>query len=258
MATTLTFAGTASCTPRAGNETACYLLNGHVLVDTGWCAALSLLHCGHDATELDHVVISHCHHDHYLGLASVLFYRRMQKARLPENAPELRVIGPAEDIARVVELARAYLQVDRFSSVHTTPDVVPIVPGESFAAGEFGVRTAPVQHQVQGLALRLRDTDTGVEIGFSGDTAFRPELAEFFAGVDVLVYEAAAGVNSPEVTPETGHSGVRQSATIARDAGVGRLFIAHTNVCLKADLLAAAREVFPDTYWPEPSMTLVL
>ena len=181
MATILTFVGTGSCTPLAGNETACYLLNGHTLVDTGWCAALSMLRCGHDATELDHVVITHCHHDHYMGLASVFFYRRMQQARLREDAPELRVIGPAEDIARVVDLARAYLQVDRFSAVQTDPDVVPVEPGESFEAGEFAVSTAPVQHPVQGMACRFVDTNTGVEIGLSGDTAFKPELAEFFA-----------------------------------------------------------------------------
>ncbi|MCD6359483.1 MAG: MBL fold metallo-hydrolase [Armatimonadetes bacterium] len=258
MATTLTFVGTGSCTPPPGNETACYLLNDHLLVDTGWCAALAMFRCGHDATELDHVVITHCHHDHYMGLASVFFHRRMQRARLPEDAPELRVIGPAEDIARVVNLARAYLQVDRFPAVQTDPEVVPVTPGEGFEAGEFSVRTAPTQHPVQGLALRFTDTSTGVEIGFSGDTGFKPDLAEFFTGVDVLVYEATAGLNDPEATSEAGHSGVRQSATIAREAGAARLYIVHTNASLKTEIMAAAREVFPETHWPEPGMTLVL
>ncbi len=258
MATTLTFVGTDSCTPHAGNETACYLLNGHVLVDTGWCAALSMLRCGHDATELDHVLITHCHHDHYMGLASIFFYRRMQKARLPEGAPELKVIGPADDIERVVELARAYLQGDRFSMVQSTPNICPVQPGEGFEVGELSVMTAPTHHQVQGLAYRFTDTMTGIQIGIPGDTAYLPELSEFFAGVDVLIYEASAGLSDPEVTPETGHSGVRQSAAIARDAGAGALYLVHTNTGLKNDLLDAAREIFPSTHWPEPGMTLVL
>ncbi|HUS80323.1 MAG TPA: MBL fold metallo-hydrolase [Armatimonadota bacterium] len=257
MPVTLTFIGTASCTPPAGNETACLLVNGHLLVDTGWCAALSLLRCGHDATELDHVLITHCHHDHYMGLASVFFYRRMQGARMPADAPELRVIGPAEDIGRVVELARAYLQVDRFSAVQTNPQVVPLQPGEGCSAGELAITTAPGQHQVQALACRLRDTNTGIQIGVSGDTAYKPDLAEFFAGVDVLVYEASTGTTDPAVTPETGHSGVRQSAAIARDARVGRLYIVHTNTAQRVEIMAAAREVFPESHWPEPGMTLV-
>ena len=41
--TTLTFVGTASCTPTDEGDTACFLINGHVLVDCGWAAALSML-----------------------------------------------------------------------------------------------------------------------------------------------------------------------------------------------------------------------
>lgn len=258
MATTLTFVGTGSCTPPPRNETACFLINEHVLVDTGWCAALSMMQCGHEATQLDHVFITHCHHDHYMGLASVFFFRRMQRQRMPEDAPELRVIGPAEDIERVVELARAYLQVDRFSAVQTTPEVYPLEPGEEFRAGELTVKTAATHHNVQGLAYRFLDDNTGVEIGISGDTAYHPPLADHFRGVDVLIYEAGAGLAEPEVGPEGGHSGVRQSATIARDAGAKRLYILHTNASLKHEILAAAREVFPETYWPEPGMVVVL
>ncbi len=258
MPTTLTFIGTGSCTPPPGNETACFLLNGHALVDTGWCAALSMTRCGHDATQLDHLFITHCHHDHYMGLASIFFYRRMQRKRMPENAPELKVIGPAEDIERVVELARAYLQVDRFEAVQTTPEVYPLEPGDEFQAGELTVRTAPTHHPVQGLAYRFIDTNTGVEIGISGDTAYHPPLAEHFRGVDILIYEASAGLGDPQVGPEGGHSGVRQSARIARDAAAKRLYIVHTNASLKHDILAAAREIFPETHWPEPGMVLVL
>jgi len=258
LVTTLTFVGTASCVPPPGNDTACCLLNGHLLVDAGWCAALSMLRCGCDASALDHVIITHCHHDHYLGLASLLFYRSMQRARLPQDASELRIIGPAEDIAHVVELARAYLQGERFPAVQTNPEVVAVTPGDTFVAGEFEVRTAPVQHQVQGLALRLRDRSTGVEIGISGDTAFRPELAEFFAGVRLLICEAAAGLSDPPSGAQTGHSGVRQAATIARAAGVGQLFLVHTDFARQDQVLSAARAIFPATSWPEPGMTVLL
>ncbi|MGI5820105.1 MAG: MBL fold metallo-hydrolase [Armatimonadota bacterium] len=253
--TSLTFVGTASCTPPAGNETACFLLNGHVLIDCGWCAALSLLDSAGSATNLDAVLITHCHHDHYMGLASVFFYRRMNQRKLDSDA-ELRVFGPAEDIERVVEHARAYLQVDRFSAVQTTPEVVAVEPGASFELGEFEVRTAATRHPVQGMAYRFTDTRTGATIGISGDTAFVPELAEFFRGVDVLVMEAAAGLNDPDPESAT-HSSVRQSATIARDAEVGDLYIVHTTAP-PDEVLAAAREVFPRSHLPGPRTTLML
>lgn len=256
--TELTFIGTASCTPDAGNDTACFLLNGHVLVDCGWCAALSLLRTGHSATDLSHLLITHCHHDHYMGLASVLFYRRMQKAKLPDER-ELVVGGPAEDIERVVELARAYLQVDRFSAVQTTPEVLRIDPGESLRLAEFEVRTAPTRHPVQSMAYRLHDTRSGASIGISGDTAYLPELAEFFADVDLLIMEGSRGLTDPPPESSGGHSSVLQSARIAAAAGVGRLALVHVGGGDDpAELLRAAREVFPRTEMPGPGDTVVM
>jgi len=255
VATTLTFIGTGSCTPPAGNDTACFLLNGHVLIDCGWCAALSMLPTGQDPTGLTDVLITHCHHDHYMGLASVLFYRRMQRARLGDES-ELRIFGPAEDIERVVELARAYLQVDRFSAVQTTPEVIPVTPGDNLRIGKLDVQTAPTRHPVQGLAYRFLDTDTGVAIGVSGDTAYLPELAEFFHGADLLVMEGSTGLKEPTPDSTAGHSSVRQSARIARDAGAALLALVHVGSGSRDELLPAARKVFPATSMPEAGETL--
>ena len=257
MPTELTFIGTAGCTPPAGNDTACFLLNGHVLIDCGWCAALSMLPTGHDPTQLTDVLITHCHHDHYMGLASVLFFRRMQRARLGDAA-ELRIFGPAEDIERVVELARAYLQVDRFSAVQTTPEVIAVTPGEPLTIGEFEVQTAPTQHPVQGLAYRILDPQTGATIGISGDTACVPALAEFFRGVDLLIMEGSTGLTDPPADSTSGHSSVVQSARIARDAKVGRLALVHIGGGAREELLAAASEVFADAFLPGPGEVVTL
>ncbi|MGD9496145.1 MAG: MBL fold metallo-hydrolase [Armatimonadota bacterium] len=253
--TTLTFIGTASCTPPAGDDTACFLLNGHVLVDCGWCAALSMLPTGHDPTALSDVLITHCHHDHYLGLASVLFYRAMNKGRI-RGDPELIIGGPADDIARVVELAQDFLQVERHPTVHAPQRVMPITPGDSFRIDELDVRTAPTRHPVQGLAYRFLDMDTGATIGISGDTAYRPALAEFFRGVDLLIMEGSTGLSDPPADNISGHSSVVQSARVARDAQVGRLALVHVGGGERQELLAAARQVFPNAFMPGPGDTM--
>ncbi len=103
MATTLTFIGTDTCVPQSNNDTASFIVNGHCLVDCGWNAAINMGRYGHSPADLDYIFITHCHHDHYLGLAGVLFYRGL---RYPDM-PQLKVVGPTEDIERVVELARA-------------------------------------------------------------------------------------------------------------------------------------------------------
>ncbi len=256
--TTLTFIGTGHCQPAPDNDTASFVLNGHCLIDCGWNAAITMTRYGYAPLDIDRVLITHCHHDHYLGLAGVIFLRHLRENRV-DDLCQLEIIGPVEDIGRIVELARAYMQVEAFQRLaNAKPEVVGVEPGQTIEAGELSIATAPVEHSVQGLAYRIRDERTGVELGFSGDTAYLPELAEHFRGVDVLVYEASWGVEDPEEGTEAGHSGVRQSARIARDAEAGKLYIVHTNRGQQGEILSAAREIFPETYWPEPGMTLHL
>ena len=256
MPTTLTFIGTGGCLTPSDNDTASFIVNGHCLVDCGWYAAINMGRCGYSVADLDYIFITHCHQDHYMGLAGMLFYRQM----CWPDMPPVKVVGPAADIEQVVELTRAYLQADRFSWMQTSPEVVPLVPGEEIQVEELSIKTAPTQHDVQGLAYRFADRNTQKQIGFSGDTAYLPALAEHFRGVEVLVYEATNGLHDPEVTEETGHSGVRQSATIAREAQVGRLYLVHVHNPPEqpTEILAAAREIFPETYWPHPGQVVTV
>lgn len=223
MATTLTFIGTGGCLPPKDNDTASFIVNSHCLVDCGWNAAANMKRFGYSAADLDYIFITHCHQDHYMGLAGVLFYRHM----CWPDMPPLKVVGPRKNIERVVELACAYLWTSQFSTEAATPEVIALTPGEQMQTAELIIKTAATQHNVQGLAYRFVDCNTQKHIGFSGDTAYLPALADHFHDVDVLVYEATNGLDDPEVTEETGHSSARQSATVAREAQVGRLYLVH-------------------------------
>ena len=66
--TTLTFVGTAAVLPGAGRESACFVINGRDLVDTGWSAAVKMQEVGCDPLAIVWLFFTHCHHDHYLGL----------------------------------------------------------------------------------------------------------------------------------------------------------------------------------------------
>jgi ribonuclease BN (tRNA processing enzyme) len=178
----------------------------------------------------------------------VLFY-----IHLRDRDKVLKIGGPAEDIERIVAQAKAYLGWEK-------PDVeiMALTPDAEFAVGEFTVNTARTSHAVAGLAYRFRDGRTGQQIGISGDTGYLPALAEHFREVDLLVYEAARGLAGSPDEPSTGHSGVRQSATIARDARAGQLYIVHTLPGDKTEIIAAAREIFPQTYWAEPGERVVI
>ncbi|MBM3237950.1 MBL fold metallo-hydrolase [Candidatus Poribacteria bacterium] len=255
--TTVTFLGTSTVVPAAGHDTASFLINRKYLMDTGWYSAIKMLQYGFSPMALEYLFISHCHHDHYIGLPHILFYLRMRRNERPDRPP-LKIIGPAEDIQLVVELARQFLQTARFPDVECIPDVFPLTPGKSFEEEAFRVDTCATVHAVQSLCYKFTDKKTGATIAFTGDTGYHPPIAEHVKGVSLLIHEASHGPNSPTPGPEVGHSGAPDAAKIARAGQVKQLALIHCPENLADAALAAAQEIFPNTFFPKDSQKLVV
>lgn len=249
LRTRVTFLGTGSVVPDPGDDTASLLLNGTCLVDTGWYAPLNMRRFGFSPLDLEYVFLTHCHQDHYLGLAGVLFYLAMRRQERPAR-PALKVAGPAGDIRRVVDLARAYLQTERFPDVEPPVEVIPLHPGDSLGAGALQVATVGSIHPVQGLVYRFTDTRTGASLVVTGDTAYHPPIADLARGCDLLVHEASHGPRPADPASRWGHSGAPDAARIALEADAGRLALIHCTQAQQPEALAAVRGIFPNAFFP--------
>ena len=256
-ATTIRFLGTATVVPEAGHDTASFLINDRYLVDTGWYAAIKMKAYGISPMDLEYVFITHCHHDHYIGLPQILFYLRMRQRERPDRPP-LKIVGPAADIEHVVELARQLLQPDRFPEAVPMPIVLPIKPGGSYEEDAFRVDTCTTQHPVQGLCYRFQDKSTGVVFSFTGDTAYHPPIIEHVQGSDLLIHEASYGPREMGSDPAWGHSGAPDAARIAVAAGVKELALIHCTEEQSHASLKAAQQIFPKTFFPEDGQIVTL
>ena len=243
MATTcLTFLGTAAVLPGAGEDTAHFLVNGRLLIDTGWSCPLRMQQFGYDPMAVETLFFTHCHHDHYLGLPGLLFFRAMRRRR-GAVGPRLRLVGPPDDLPRVVELARALLQPERFPEVCDDYELVPLPPGESLELDGFRLETIPAIHPVTASSFRLTDRASGVVIVGSGDTAPNPALIALARDCDLLIHEAS---RPPEAEPgRAGHSRAEDAARIAAEAGARRLRLVQLTAGHAERSLAAARARFP-------------
>jgi ribonuclease Z len=235
----LLFVGTSSCIPDVGGDTACLLINGKHLVDTGWQCALRLRELEADPLQVESVVFTHLHHDHYLGLPQFLFYQAMRR-RWGEAAPPLRIVGPGEHLARVVGLCWHLLQVDRFPELRFPVEVVPLTGGDHYKLGDVRLEARAAKH-VSGerrpepaLSYRFTDAATGACVVCSGDTSYDPGLGTWARGADLLVHDAA-------------HTTAAEAAQVAKAAGAGRLLLIHAGRGDGERLLADARAVFPET-----------
>ena len=138
----ITIIGDSSCIPDKGRETACFLINGKHLVDTGWCSALRMRDHGFDPLKLDSIILTHFHQDHYIGLPQLLFYIGLRK----RSGPPLNIYGPSENLQRVVEAADAFLQVPRFPELAVNRKLVPLAAGDKFDTADLRFETFAANH----------------------------------------------------------------------------------------------------------------
>jgi len=85
------------------------------------------------------------------------------------------------------------------------------------------------------------------------DTKPIMDMPELIKGIDVLIHEATADHSLEEKANKFGHSTAMQAATIAKEAGVRRLYMVHISPRYRdvEPLLKEARSTFAESYIPD-------
>ena len=240
------FLGVSACTPEPGGNTASLALGRRIVVDAGWYLTDRLMRVGIDPFEVEAFFLTHCHHDHILGLPQLIYYWGRRADSRP--ARPLRVFGPKGEVERVVDDALCFLQFERYPELNFEIETKGLEPGAGLSVAGFEVATCPSIHSVPGLCYRF--AGDGATVAVSGDTAFNPQLVELARGADLLVHEASHGPRSARELDRWAHSGSPDAAEVARQAGVKRLALVHCEARLRAEALEAAREIFAETFVP--------
>ena len=213
---TLTFVGTGeACDPQLPNTSLLYRGGRVVLIDCGYSVPAALWRVTTDVNLIDAIYISHLHADHSFGLPGLLLWMR-------EGGREraLTIIGgPGLEpwLERLLDLG--------YPGSFTKSRAFPIEPlvadgGEPTPFGPLTLRTAPSDHSVRNLALRIEER--GGSCCYSGDGAPTPETRALYRDADLLVHEcwaAGPGINS--------HAHVEQVLELAQEARIARLCLLH-------------------------------
>ncbi|GHB76048.1 ribonuclease Z [Persicitalea jodogahamensis] len=95
---------------------------------------------------------------------------------------------------------------------------------------------------------------------YCSDTIFRPELVPYLEKVDCLYHEATFRKEELPRATKTHHSTAGQAATLAKEAGVGKLLIGHlsSRYTEAGPSLEEARNIFPETYFAEEGQTYTI
>lgn len=263
--------------------------SGLWLFDCGEGTQHQLLHTAFNPGKLDKIFISHLHGDHLFGLPGLLCSRSMSGIIQPLTiyGPQgirefvetaLRISGSWTDYPlEIVEIGAGEILDDGLRKVTAYPMEHPLEcygyrieehdkPGalNAQALKAAGVPPGPLFQELKaGKTITLEDGRQingadylaapvpGKALAIFGDTGPCDAALDLAKGVDVMVHEATLDITMEAKANSRGHSSTRQAATLAREAGVGKLIITH--VSSRYDdkgcqhLLRECRSIFPAT-----------
>jgi ribonuclease Z len=287
----VTFIGTAASVPSASRGTSATLVargGERWLIDCGEGTQRQLLRSGLGLVDLDLILLTHLHGDHYFGLPGLLKTYGLRGRERP-----LRVGGP-RGLIRLVEQLRAV-----FGRLPFPLDLEEWDPGTVLTTDGARVVAFPTDHSVVSLGYMLEEDDRpgafdldaarakdippgplygqlqrGEEVTlddgrvvrpadvlgaprpsrrvvFSGDTRPCATTLSAARGADLLVHEATFVEEERDRAAETGHSTAAQAAELAREADVGLLALTHISTrSHPREIRAEAAAEFPRVVVP--------
>ncbi|HEX8803905.1 MAG TPA: MBL fold metallo-hydrolase, partial [Acidimicrobiales bacterium] len=206
----VTVLGSSGTYPGAGEACSGYLVRSPgatVAVDLG-SGTLARLQEHVEVADLDAVVLTHEHPDHWLDLPVL-----RNAMRYVLGLAGLPVHGTAGTLAAALAVAGELGPTLVWSTIEA---------GSEVAVGDQRLRFSRTDHPVETLAVRV-DTG-GRSLLLSADTGPGWDPGPAGAGVDLFVCEATL---RPEDEGRAQHLSARQAGALARSLGAGRLVVTH-------------------------------
>jgi ribonuclease BN (tRNA processing enzyme) len=213
VALTVTVLGSSGTCSGVDNDCSGFLVRSDtttLMLDAG-PGTFSNLQRHVDPAQLDAVVVTHSHPDHWLDLPMMRNALRYV----------FRLDGvPLYTTRQTLDFAE---QVSSEDGLGSTFEPHVLTDGCEVRIGDLHLRCSRTDHPVETLAVRI--DHEGRSFAYTADTGPGWSLAQLGEGIDLAISEATYLDGAGDATPV--HLSARQAGTLAREAGVGRLVISH-------------------------------
>jgi len=182
-------------------------------MDAGPTVLAALKDAGQPTDEIDFVLLSHLHGDHFAGLPFMIMEYLYERPR----RRELLIAGPAGTEQRVMDLYRTM-----YKEAASRPTTYPIrfqtlTADSNVEIGSVAIEPFAVPHQVSEPSLGLKVRLEGKTILYSGDSGWTEEFVRRTADVDLFLCECCYWdtkvdfhINYPEFERHRGRIGARR------------------------------------------------
>lgn len=257
-----------------------------VMFDCGEGTQRQLMQSPVSFMKISRIFISHLHADHFLGLPGLI--QSMSLNGREEDLGVYGPAGTSSNVRAMLELGyfkSGFEVVPRdiepgteldFSSYtvrcveadHTVPSLAYALqerprPGrfDLKKAKSLGIPEGPMYRKLQeGRTVTVKGRRilpgdvlgpgrAGRKVVYSGDTKPSTRIIELAHGADVLIHDCTLDSSHSGLASDFGHSTAAEAARVAREAGVGMLFLVHLSPRYENHevLEKEARAVFKDS-----------
>jgi ribonuclease Z len=270
MSFNITILGSSGAMPAYGRFPSAQLVeiqNRHFLIDCGEGTQMQLMRFQANLHRINHILISHLHGDHYLGLMGLLFtmhlLRRTTDLHLYSHSgldeiitTQLRYSRSASNFKIIFHRLQKDVQEIIYEDNILTIETIPLTHKIPCSGFLFREKTKPrrVNKDVlpSGLLIKeVADLKKGFDVvdengnilytnesltfpprksrsyAYCSDTAYNEQLIAQVKHVDMLYHEATFTFDDQAKAVETQHSTAAQAATVAVKAEVTKLLIGH-------------------------------
>lgn len=177
------------------------------------------------------VLLTHYHLDHVVGLSYLPGLARERRVTIHAPGPPLVASGP-EALDLLLAPPLFPVTIDRWPM----PTRVAAYSGTELRIGGLELRLRSQRHPGGSVGVRIGDA-----LAYVTDTVMDPATVDFVRGVKLLLHEVWLSEEEAaiEEAARTGHSDAGAVADLAREAGVGRLWVVHHHPRRSPDAVAA-------------------
>jgi ribonuclease BN (tRNA processing enzyme) len=233
--------GSSSSIPRPDRACSSYLVQDgetSVILDLGTGAFANLRrHVDYD--QLDAVLISHMHADHFIDIIPLRYALRYGQVKRDTKLP---LYLPPDGERMLYHLVGAFADEGAGDFLAEVFDIRTYDPAADLRINSGNLTFAHTAHYIPAFAVRY--ARNGQSITYSADTAPDHRVVELAHETDLFLCEATI-LDGDVEQGMRGHSSAREAAEMARSAGVGSLVLTHYGEHSTArDLDGSAADIF--------------
>ena len=185
---TLNVLGCGDAFNSGGRRHTSFLLQIHnfqILIDCGATTGLSFKQTGHFFNEVNCVIITHFHGDHYGGLPFLI----LEAAKVHKRKDPLLLVSPPGLKNKLYDLMKLLYNGSE-DALETFPiHYIEYERNENLSLPFGTLHAKEVQHTPESLPHGIRLEVYGKIFSYSGDTSWHPNLIKLAEGADLFICE---------------------------------------------------------------------